>query len=212
MRRESHLKKAIELISTSGIDLTDVVIKSGEGELGTIERYSGAPNIKAILKKVKEEESGGDRWVFAYAKVVSENIADDTYVQLDKKGNPNWDRMQTFTEDDLGDEEDGDDGEEKYWVIMCGEHYGWGEVYDGLWGYETRIYRTKEAAEKRMEELKDPSVWEENTKSDPDSEYYDPDFDWHDEIPEYYLKQMTEEEILDTGGHGLIDDLNHIGD
>ena len=39
-------------------------IVSGEGENGTVEKYTGKLTARAIKTKLTQEESGGDRWAF----------------------------------------------------------------------------------------------------------------------------------------------------
>jgi len=39
-----------------------IEIISGEGEQGTVERYTGAPSVKAIKARLTRERSNGDRW------------------------------------------------------------------------------------------------------------------------------------------------------
>lgn len=39
-----------------------VLLSSGEGDLGTIEEYRGAPTLRAIKGRLTRERAGGDRW------------------------------------------------------------------------------------------------------------------------------------------------------
>lgn len=63
------------------------------------------------------------------------------------------------------------------WVLMCGEDYGWGAVYDGLWGYEPRVYRTRSEAVKRRDACLNAGCWVDD--------------DGNEQIPEFYIERMT---------------------
>jgi hypothetical protein len=50
-----------------------------------------------------------------------------------------------------------------YWVVICENDNGWGEVYDGLWGYDERVYRTKKEARDHARYLRATGDWNGET-------------------------------------------------
>lgn len=89
-------------------------------------------------------------------------------------------------------------GKNKYWVVMCSDGHGWEEVYDGLWGYKTRIYRTKKEAEKHMRDMTNDKCWRDtNFRATPGDPDFDPEYNWKNDIPEFYVIKMTIDEISD---------------
>jgi hypothetical protein len=116
-------------------------------------------------------------------------------VELGKMGRSKNTEAQANTSRENG-QRGGRPGKNKYWVVMCADGHGWEEVYDGLWGYKTRLYRTKKEAEAHMRELKNDKCWRDtNCKCDPNDDSYDPNYNWKDDIPEFFIQQMTTEEI-----------------
>src|SRR5690606_29990187 len=45
------------------------------------------------------------------------------------------------------------------WVVLCGEDHGFGACYDGLWGRERRVYRTRSEACARRDALLNAGCW-----------------------------------------------------
>ena len=43
-------------------DAEEIIIVSGEGEMGTEEDYDGKLTERAICSRLAKEEAGGDRW------------------------------------------------------------------------------------------------------------------------------------------------------
>lgn len=78
--------------------------------------------------------------------------------------------------------------DKKVWVVMCGEDYGYGEVYDGLWGGGTRIYRTRRDAEKRVRSLRKTGYWSADNQ-----------------IPKYFVEKMTLGEASEVHPMAAID-------
>ena len=68
------------------MDLTkgDMLIFSGEGEAGTIERYEGARTAKAIRARLSRERVKGDRWASAWieAPELDDGSGRTAYVKL----------------------------------------------------------------------------------------------------------------------------------
>lgn len=52
---------------TKLIEINEIRIVSGEGEVGTSETYNGKRTLRAIKMRLTKERCGGDRW--ARAKV-----------------------------------------------------------------------------------------------------------------------------------------------
>lgn len=52
-------REEIEAMINSGKRL---VIISGEGEIGTVEGYSGKMSARTIMRRLNKERCGGDRW------------------------------------------------------------------------------------------------------------------------------------------------------
>lgn len=71
------------------------------------------------------------------------------------------------------------------WVVVCHEGHGWEECYDGLWGSETRIYRTKREALAHARRLAAGGDWT---------------VDGEDQTPpEYEVKHMDVVDVLEDG-------------
>lgn len=58
----------------------DLAIVSGEGEVGTVEPYTGARTARALRARLTRERCRGDRW----ARVIC------TTGRVDDAGNPEW--------------------------------------------------------------------------------------------------------------------------
>lgn len=64
------------------LDTGDMVIFSGEGDIGTFERYYGARTAKAIRSKLSRERCGGDRWASAWIETGSDDLGRTVYGKL----------------------------------------------------------------------------------------------------------------------------------
>lgn len=65
------------------MDYPKIIIISGEGEVGTIEAYTGRDTPRAIRSRLTREQCGGDRWARAYRL---DHVTDDyrgTYCEID---------------------------------------------------------------------------------------------------------------------------------
>ncbi|MCK4501286.1 hypothetical protein KAU11_12370 [Candidatus Babeliales bacterium] len=67
-----------------------MIIHSGEGNKGTFEKYTGSTG-KGFSKKIKEEQSNGDRWVKLYIKDDSQNAPPNNYIEVDADLKPTGD-------------------------------------------------------------------------------------------------------------------------
>lgn len=63
------------------MDLTNVVLFSGEGEFGHYYRFTGRPTLRAVKMKVRRETSGGIRFATAYAKC-GPDYGEDCYIDV----------------------------------------------------------------------------------------------------------------------------------
>ena len=61
------------------------------------------------------------------------------------------------------------------WVVECGDDYGWGACYDGLWGYEPRTYATRSEADAHRDACRDAGCWTND--------------DGAEQIPEFYVRR-----------------------
>jgi len=58
-----------------------ILIHSGEGEVGTFEVYKGKDSTKAIKTRLTKERNGGDRWADAWESC-RKNCKPDTYASI----------------------------------------------------------------------------------------------------------------------------------
>ena len=73
------------------------------------------------------------------------------------------------------------------WVVLCGEDHGFGACYDGLWGRERRVYRTRSEACAHRDALINAGCWVDDETGE-------------EEIPEFYVERMTILQALEYGG------------
>lgn len=74
-----------------------VLILSGEGEVGTYEKYEGKRTERALKSRLTKERCNGDRWAFAMVSA-GDDYADDTFIELDGDLNPDGLRTVDDTE------------------------------------------------------------------------------------------------------------------
>lgn len=64
------------------IETNEIRIVYGEGDVGTVERYTGKRTLRAIKMRLTKERCSGDRWakalVFSHA-----NDAGDVFINID---------------------------------------------------------------------------------------------------------------------------------
>lgn len=61
----------------------EIVILSGEGEIGTFEKYNGKRTVKEIRSRLTSERCHGDRWAKAYM-YMHESETGRVYISLDE--------------------------------------------------------------------------------------------------------------------------------
>lgn len=77
-----------------------ILILSGEGEVGTFEEFTGKRSTRAIKAKITKESCHGDRFVRVFASAGS-NYAKDTFAELDKETLEPTGEMRTITAADI---------------------------------------------------------------------------------------------------------------
>lgn len=73
------------------------------------------------------------------------------------------------------------------WVVVCNEGHGWEECYDGLWGGDTRIYRTKGEAQAHARRLRAEGDWEVDGEEQTPPEYDVEEWDIADALEDHNL-------------------------
>ena len=74
---------------------SEIVILSGEGEIGTFERYTGTRTSRAIKSQLTKERCRDDRWAKAYI-YLHESETGDVYANLEDTND-----MREIDEDDI---------------------------------------------------------------------------------------------------------------
>ena len=81
--------------------MKNLIILSGEGEIGTFQKYKGKETPRAIRSKITCESCGGDRFARLFCAACGPEYVNNTYFEINPKTMEPTGYMRTIEENEI---------------------------------------------------------------------------------------------------------------